>query len=53
MQFYTVADPEKGPVPPSHFKTKLSPKGRKIFFLRPHPPYLRVCMTTPPPAPLI
>ena len=29
------------------------PRGRKRIFLEPAPPFLRVCMTAPPPLPLI
>ena len=47
-----VADPGEGPGGPGppYFLTKLRPDGPKNF-LRPPPPYLRVCMTAPPPVP--
>ena len=34
--------------PPLIFRPKWDPKGRKNFFWRPGPPYLRVWMTSPP-----
>ena len=41
-----------GPGSPLTFRPHWGPKGRKQFFLRPPPSYLRVWMTAPPP-PLI
>ena len=39
----------RGPLPSPYCWTKLRPQGPKTIFGRPFPPYLRVCMTAPPP----
>ena len=53
--YRSVADPEEGSggVRPPYFWTKLWPEEtKKIFFRPPHPSYLKVWMTAPPPHPL-
>ena len=39
----------RGARPPLFFDQIEARRAEKFFFLRPPPPYLRVCMTAPPP----
>ena len=52
LHLFAVADPGEGPWGPGSpliFRPKWGPKGRKKFFWRPGPPYLRVWMTSSSP----